>query len=142
MERAYSEISRLARDLGMENALALYRIRSRWGELFGEPLSLHASPLNLREGQLLVAVDSPAWRQQLSYYKEDMLAKLAPLGVKGMRMRLGPVARKPRRTPLPPRELKEEDLCFIESMLSSIEDGELREGIRRAAEKCAARGGL
>jgi predicted nucleic acid-binding Zn ribbon protein len=142
LERAHSEISRLARELGMENGLALYRIRSRWGELFGEPLSLHASPLSLREGQLLVAVDSPAWRQQLSYYQEDMLTRLAPLGVRSIRMRLGPVMRKRVRPPAPPAELKERDRRFIESLLSAIEDGDLREGIRRAAEKCVARAGL
>lgn len=137
MERADSALSQLIRDLGMESALRLHRIKARWDSLFGEPLSLHIYPSRLDKGQLLVNADSPAWLQQTSFYKADMLEKLGPFGVKDIRLRIGPVRRRPPRQSPRERPLPEAGGPFVEDLLRTVHDGELRESIRRALGKWA-----
>lgn len=89
MQSAGSALSALMKELGMESALGLYRIKARWSGLFGRPLTLHSHPSGLHGGRLVINVDSPAWLQELSFLKDDMLGKLRPLGVNDIRFRLG-----------------------------------------------------
>jgi hypothetical protein len=142
LERADSALSRLVRDLGMENALRLHRIKARWDGLFGEPLSLHIWPARLDGGQLLVNADSPAWLQQTSFYKAEMLEKLRPLGVKDVRLRTGSVRRRQAGRPPGKRPPSEADCSYIEEVLCAVRDEELKESIRRVLMKCASKAPL
>lgn len=136
MERAFTEISRIARDLGMDSALALERIRARWGTLFSGALPHHAAPRGLRKGQLLVIVDSPAWLQELNFMKSRMLEKLGAFGVTDLRFKLGAVrSQQDGRPASEPPPLSEEDGSFVEELASAVGDEDLREGIRRAVQK-------
>lgn len=137
MERADSALSQLVKDLGMESALRLHRIKARWDSLFGAPLSSHIYPSRLDKGQLLINADSPAWLQQTSFYKADMLEKLGPFGVKDIRLRIGPVRRRPLRHPHHERPLPEADSPLIEDLLRTVHDEELRESIRRVLRRWA-----
>jgi hypothetical protein len=137
LERADSALSRLVREMGMENALRLHRIKARWDDLFGEPLSSHIYPARLEGGQLLVNADSPAWLQQTSFFKAGIIEKLCPFGVKDVRLRMGAVRRRQAgRTPRE-RPLSEADSSFIEDLLRSVRDEDLKESIRRALRKWA-----
>lgn len=94
MQRAGSALSPVLKELGMESAIALHRLRGQWGSLFGEALSLHARPVSLSGGRLLINVDSPVWLQELSFLKADMAEKLKGFGVKDIRLRLGRIRRE------------------------------------------------
>jgi len=91
VQRAGSLIDSIMKDLGLSEGVALSRIKSNWPELFQPPLVYHMSPSALREAELLLNVDSPEWLQQLSFYREEILKRLGPFGVKEVRFRLGRV---------------------------------------------------
>ena len=138
LSRASEAIEPLARDLGLEPALKLYRIRKAWTSAVGNPLALHTWPASLASGRLTVHADNPAWLQQAGYFREKMTDKLASFGVRELRFRLGRIARDaPSHKPTPLRR-REPDHEFIESLLKDIEDEDLRDSVRRAAKKSLA----
>ena len=53
----------------------------RWKEIVGEKISAETDALRIDDNTLVVKVHQAAWRQQLTYMKEGLLAKLkAELG--------------------------------------------------------------
>lgn len=137
MEKAGSLLGPVVKSLGIESGVRLSRIKNEWHTLFNKPLSLHMSPSKLTEGELLLNVDSPVWVQQLNFLKKEITAKLSGHGVREIRFRIGKVS--PLRPPednspkLP--ELSSEDTRFIDGLVDAIDDTELRNAVRRAAEK-------
>ena len=139
MRRADSLISTVIRELGIENGLRLAEIKKNWHVLFGEPLSCHMSPCMLSEGEILLNVDSPVWLQELNFYKEDILRKIASYGVRSVRFKLGRVSTKAsseiRNRKLMVKTLKSAERTYVEETTSQIDDQELRDKVRKALEK-------
>ncbi len=137
MEKAGSLLGPVIKRLGIESGVRLSRIKNDWYTLFDKPLSLHMSPSKLTEGELLLNVDSPMWIQQLNFYKKEITAKLSGHGVREIRFRIGKVSTlKPREeNSRKPSKLSSEDERFIEGIADTIGDTELRNAVRRAAEK-------
>ncbi|MCK4911525.1 MAG: DUF721 domain-containing protein [Thermodesulfovibrionales bacterium] len=133
MHRVGAQIQRLARSLGFESSLRLSRIKGQWDDIFSGPVTLHAWPVNLKRSTLTIVVDSPAWLQQLSFLKDDLVAKLEGFGVKDIRFHTGRIPRKlPEKIVAIERDLTEEDRSFIENATSSVEDNALKDNIRSA----------
>lgn len=137
MEKAGSLLEPVVRRLGIESGVRLSRIRSDWSILFDKPLSLHMFPSRLTDGELLLNVDSPVWAQQLNFYKNQITAKLSGYGVREIRFRIGKVSpvrsREEKSAKLP--ELSAEEAHFIEGLVDTINDTEIRNAVRGAAEK-------
>lgn len=137
MEKAGSLLGPLVKRLGIESGVRLSRIKNDWRTLFDKPLSLHMSPSKLTEGELLLNVDSPMWVQQLNFYKKEIAAKLTGYGVRGIRFRIGKVSpvgsheEKGRKLP----DLSSEDVLFIDRLIGTINDVELKNAVRGAVEK-------
>ena len=71
-----------------------YSLQTQWGKIVGELISQHARPDAIRFGRLHVLVDSPAWLQQLTFLKPDLLRKIEahigqPSVVKDVVLQLG-----------------------------------------------------
>jgi hypothetical protein len=138
VKRAGSLLTGVIRGLDLEDGVTLEEIRRRWDTLFRQPLPTHMAPFLLSHGELLIAVDSPVWLQELRFRQDDILRKLSPFRVTSVRFKLGKISRKgssvaqhtARRTTS--RPLKTEELALIESTISGVENAELRETIRRA----------
>ena len=60
----------------LESGMAVQRVMARWPELVGEQVARHAWPVGVRFHRLHVAVDSPAWLQQLSFLKASILERI------------------------------------------------------------------
>jgi hypothetical protein len=127
---------------GIEDTVRLSRIKSVWQNIFEEPVSLHMSPAFLKEGELLINVDSPAWLQQLGFYKEYIIKKLQSASggfdINAVRLKLGKVSynNKKNGRAIPKRNvLTKNEMVFINETISSIQNNELRESIRKAIEK-------
>jgi hypothetical protein len=137
VEKAAHALSPLIRRLGLSAGVRLGRIRSEWDALFGPTLSAHMSPSKLTEGELLVNIDQPIWMQQLTFHKRQIVEKLRPYGVRSVRFRIGRLYRP--KTPGPAVretvELSPEDAAFVETLASGVNDEDLRQAIRSAAEK-------
>lgn len=142
MKTINSLLGPIFRELGIEDRLAIESIRSEWRNIFNEPLSLHTYPVELTSGELLINVDSPVWLQQLKFFKQDIIKKLAGHNVKTIRFKLGKVYIKGDKgaegqglKPPPPTPLGPSDIAWIEEITSDLEDPEVRESVRKAVRK-------
>lgn len=137
MLRADSLFATLIKRLGLSEGVALLRIRQSWHSLVGGHLADHTAPSHLNNGELLISVDSPMMMQHLRYLSRDVIAKLAPFGVRAIRFRLGtPQRRQARSAPQAvERALTEEDRDFLGRLAGEMPDDELRDAVTRAAEK-------
>jgi len=127
----------MLKGLGIESGVRLERIRRDWNSLFDRTISSHISPASLTEKELLLNVDSPAWMQQLTFCKKELIRKLSSYGITDIRFRLGKVKQAGRQS-LPPateRDLSEEEVSFIDSVVSDIRDEGLKDSIQKAIRK-------
>lgn len=143
MENTGSILATLFKNAGMGDKLTLARLQAEWADRFDEPLSLHTFPLSLNKGLLVVNVDSPLWMQQLKFFKQAMLKKLDPYGIKAIDFRQGRtnlsrfrrVQEEPEGYELREQKLSAEDTEWIEQTLSDVSDAELKERIKTVLEK-------
>jgi len=127
----------------MEDRLALARLQREWPELFDVPLSLHTCPSSLNNGVLVVSVDSPLWLQQLKFFKQAMLQKLAAYGIKSINFKHGRAnfsgadraQAHSEQSIKKERKLDEADTEWIEQTISDVTDAELQERIKTVIEK-------
>ncbi len=130
----------MLKQLGIENGVRLERIRSDWPEIFEKSISSHMFPAALNEGELLLHVESPAWMQQLTYYKKEIIRKLSPYAVTDVRFRLGRITKKKQKQEAekPMRPLSPDEISFAASVVADIRNEELKDSIRKAIEKSLA----
>ncbi len=142
MYKAGSLLAPILKNLGIEENVRLAQIKDSWNDLFSKPLSTHMSPSKLTEAELLINVDSPIWMQQLSFCKKDIIGKLDAYGVKNVRFRIGKVLHK--KQPLRARKknaaLSAEEHLFMEEVLSSVDDEQLKASIKKALSKSLSSG--
>ncbi len=62
--------------LGLARKIREAGITVSWPELVGPEIAAHTRVIKLERGKLFVAVDEPAWRQELIYQKEAIRAKI------------------------------------------------------------------
>jgi Dna[CI] antecedent DciA-like protein len=142
IDKLSATLFRILKARGMEGRLHEYRIFGLWGRTVGPAIARHAQPHALRGKKLALLVDSPAWMQQLSLMKPEIIEKLnRELGgatIADLTMRLGEVA-----LPGEPEAdegstdvaLSADELDAIERYVRDIGDSETREAIRRVIEK-------
>ena len=67
---------------------------TEWPALAGRQLAAHAQPIALRDGELVVEVDDPAWVSQLRWLEPELRSRLEALPggpkVERIRFRLRP----------------------------------------------------
>lgn len=59
--------------LGMKELLVSSRVFEIWSAVVGEPIAGHAQPHSLREGTLIVHVDSSVWLAQLERFRKKQI---------------------------------------------------------------------
>lgn len=143
MRRADSLLAPLISDLGIRDGVRLAGIRKDWSSIFADPVPLHTYALMLSGDELLIAVDSPVWLQELQFYKENIVKKLASYGVKAVRFRIGRVSvpSKPGgRSQKPLRRLTDKELAFVQGEAAKICDEGLKETLKTTIEKAITSG--
>ena len=135
-------LGKILKARGMQARLHEYRIGSQWGRTVGPAIARHAQPQALRGGKLALVVDSPAWMQQLSLMKPEIIEKLnRDLGretVKDITLKLGEVPSaggKPAEEEPASAALTAEEREKIEQHLQDISDADTRDMLRRVIEK-------
>ncbi len=142
LERLSSTLGSTLKARGLQGRLMEFRIVSRWEKTVGPAIARHAEPRVLRGKKLYLSVDSPAWMQQLSLMKPELIEKLnSDLGkgvIQDIALNMGEIApasgREPDRPParLP---LSDEERGRIEQIVKDIPDPETRDAIKRVIEK-------
>jgi hypothetical protein len=123
--------------LGWERKMREQEILSRWDEAVGPQIAGRTRPVAVRNRRLTVAVDNPAWAQQLSFLKKDLLRRFETLlgagVIEDIFLTSGPVEHEPEESA--PPELEEipvtpETVRAIDDEASRISDVDLREAFR------------
>ncbi len=71
------ELDALLRRLGSESTTVVAGVFGNWAQLVGDPVALHATPVKLESGRLLVEVDEPAWATQMRFLESEIISKLS-----------------------------------------------------------------
>lgn len=69
-------VDRLLRQRGLEDALVLGRVTSCWEGVVGPEIARQVRPHLVRDGELVVSVDHPAWATELELAGSAVLARL------------------------------------------------------------------
>jgi hypothetical protein len=126
---------------GMEGRLREYRVFGQWDRAVGAVIARHAQPLSLRGKKMTLIVDSPAWMQQLSLLKPEIIEKvnrrLGHNAIRDITLKLGEVAPRGEASEelSVPADLNRDEREKIEHALQEIPDAEIREAVRRVMEK-------
>jgi hypothetical protein len=141
MDRLSAPLGKLLKACGLGSGLHEYRIFGQWEKSVGAVIARHAQPQSLRGKKLTLIVDSPAWMQQLSLLKPEIVEKVNHhLGkgvVKDITLKLGEVEFRGQPVEEPPvlNVLDRDDREKIETYVRGIGDADTREAIRRVIEK-------
>lgn len=117
----------------------LARLQNAWPRLVPRHLQEVAWPAGLSSGRLYVHVTDNQWLHELTYLRQDLLAKLRracpSAGLQDLRLRVGEVELAPPpvpvRDPVVPGLPREPERATIEAM-EAIEDAALRDAIAAA----------
>ena len=63
-------------DLGLSGKLLEYRAREAWEGAAGPLLARQSRPVRVRRGRMHVSVPSAVWRNQLSFMKQEIVARI------------------------------------------------------------------
>ncbi len=142
IDKLGTTLGKLLKAHGWEGRLQEYRVMVQWHRAVGPAIARHAQPEALHRAKLALVVDSPAWMQQLSLLKPEIIKKLNnALGreaVKDITLKLGEVRvsdelspdDEPDTTVLGPAERSK-----IEHYVEDIRDPDTQETVRRVIEK-------
>lgn len=86
--RLRSSLDRYARRIGAAEASSLGAVFARWDEIVGEAVAVHAQPLSLVDGALVISVDDPAWATQIRFLGTDILRRLEEVAGSGVATRV------------------------------------------------------
>jgi predicted nucleic acid-binding Zn ribbon protein len=141
LDKLSDTLVKLLQARGMEGRLREYRILGEWDRAVGAVIARHAQPFSLRGKKMALIVDSPAWMQQLSLLKPEIIERvnrsLGHNAIRDITLKLGEVA--PRGEAAEElsvaADLTRDEREKIEHALREIPDAEIRESVRRVMEK-------
>jgi predicted nucleic acid-binding Zn ribbon protein len=131
MQSLQNILKTFIKDHGLESGIVLTSIRRQWTNLVGETVAAHTFPDTMRDRVLQLIVDTPQWMHHLSFFREEITAKLKHYDVSEIRFRTGRLpeqGKKDRKAE--PAELSSDDVRYIENTLKNLHDEELREKFR------------
>ncbi|MDA8086845.1 MAG: DciA family protein [Nitrospiraceae bacterium] len=141
MQRLGSGLAGLIRGLGLEDQARLHGIKARWRELLGVPLSENLEP-GFVSGATLHIAGSPLWIEQAGFYRDEILKRLSPLGIKDLKFKPGPLVKKADRPSQAKNEnppLSGEETLQVEVAVQQVRDDELKRLCRGIMGKAIVR---
>ncbi len=141
IDRLATTLGKVLASRGLQGRLAEYRVLACWDKAVGPAIARHARPRTVQRRKLALVVDSPAWMQQLSLLKPEIVAKLngvlGTAAIKDLSLTLGEVdlPASGEEEALSPPALDTEERTRIEHYVREIPDPETRAAVRRVIEK-------
>ena len=106
LDRLSYTLGSMLKARGLGSRLSEYRIFGQWEKAVGPVIARHAQPQAVRGKKLTLVVDSPAWMQQLSLLKPEIMEKVnSTLGKKTINditLRIGEVESRAEPPEEPP----------------------------------------
>lgn len=131
MTHISNDLKIIIKNLGLYENFRLELIKNDFKTIFPSPLCEHISPSFLKKSQLLIAVDSHEWLNEIGCHKDKIEGRLSGYGVKSVRFKLGRVFRKKNPPPVKISSVKIPD-DVMEVVTNSIKDGEVRKALLKA----------
>ncbi len=75
-KRIGEALDQVAYRLRAPRAQVLAAVFEAWEELVGTVMAAHASPVRLVDGELVVAVDDPAWATEMKFFSSDLIDRI------------------------------------------------------------------
>ena len=72
-------LDEVIREIGIRKSVVSNRARDVWGEAVGDLINANTTLQTVDKDKLIVIVSNDAWRQELSYRKEEILKKINEL---------------------------------------------------------------
>ena len=72
-------LEEVIKELGIRKSVVSNRARDVWGEAVGDLINANTTLQIVDRDKLIVIVSNDAWRQELSYRKEEILKKINEL---------------------------------------------------------------
>lgn len=142
LDRLSHTLNTMLKAKGLDSRVSVYGVMKHWEESVGTVIASHARPEAVHGKTLFLTVDSPAWMQQLSLLRPEIIEKinrtLQKEVVKEITLRLGEIPRSEKPAPdqpVPAVELTAEESDKIEQYVRSINHAPAREALRRLIEK-------
>jgi len=76
MESLGTAIARMLKIYGIEKPVRQNEVFFIWQDIVGEVIAKHATPEKVAYNKLFVKVDSPVWRNELNFRKEEILKRI------------------------------------------------------------------
>lgn len=122
-----------------ENMRASF-IRTSWDKIVGKQLSLKSEPYYIKNSILYIKVEGSGWIQQMNFYKKDIILKsneiLNGFYIKGIffinrnvnenKIEKNEVIEEEEKIDISKISLKNEELFAIKTVISKIEDSDLK----------------
>jgi predicted nucleic acid-binding Zn ribbon protein len=141
LDRLSYTLGSMLKARGLGSRLSEYRVFGLWEKTVGPVIARHAQPQAVRGKKLTLVVDSPAWMQQLSLLKPEIMEKvnsiLGKKTINDITLRLGEVESQAAPPEEPPVRsvLNQDERGKIEDYVRGISDPDTREAVRRVIEK-------
>ncbi len=74
--RLKEALDQVASRLKAPQAQVLKMVFESWEELVGSVLAAHSSPVRLVDGELVVAVDDPAWATEIKFFGGELIGRI------------------------------------------------------------------
>lgn len=75
-ESIQSVLARFLKESGLEEPVRRYRTLQDWPEIVGESIAAVTRPERISNGKLFIRVENDAWRNELIFYKKEILEKV------------------------------------------------------------------
>lgn len=69
-------LDQVAYRLRAPRAQVLAKVFDAWEELVGAVMAAHTSPVRLVDGELVVAVDDPAWATEMKFFGSELIGRI------------------------------------------------------------------
>lgn len=74
--RLEEALDQVTSGLKAPRAQVLKTVFDAWDELVGSVVAAHSSPVRLVDGELVVAVDDPAWATEMKFFGGELIARI------------------------------------------------------------------
>ncbi|MDD5764865.1 MAG: DUF721 domain-containing protein [Candidatus Marinimicrobia bacterium] len=69
-------LQKMLRKYDIDKSIRQNQAMDVWNQIVGKAISIHAIPEKVAFGKLYIRVDSPAWRNELSFRKIEIMKKI------------------------------------------------------------------
>ncbi|HCK99003.1 MAG TPA: hypothetical protein DHW42_02695 [Candidatus Marinimicrobia bacterium] len=69
-------IEKMLRKMNIETTVRQWEVVALWDDIVGENIAKHTRADKISFGKLYVSVDTPVWRNELMFQKNDLLKKV------------------------------------------------------------------